>query len=161
MTVFYQSYLNGFDSQKKKADTFTVLVANQSKTILTWFDASAYSAPHQREPSIKLFYKGKYISRIIEGCNALSVIILFISFVIAFKGRIKNTLFFIFFGSILIHIMNVLRIALLCMALYSFPKQEQLLHDVLFPLAIYGFVFMLWVIWVNKYSIYASKVITK
>ena len=58
---------------------------------------------------------------------------------------------------VLIHILNVLRIALLSLALYYHPDQEPVLHGVVFPLMIYGFVFGLWVIWVNKFSNYAGK----
>jgi exosortase family protein XrtF len=60
------------------------------------------------------------------------------------------------FGIILIHVLNIARIALLCIALYNLPQFEHLLHGVIFPLVIYGVVFLLWVIWVNKYSLYAT-----
>jgi exosortase family protein XrtF len=86
------------------------------------------------------------------------VIILFISFVIAFTGKFKKTVLFIVFGIVLIHVLNIARIALLCVALYNFPQYEHLLHGVIFPLVIYGVVFLLWVIWVNKYSLYATEV---
>ena len=158
LTLTYQTYLNRFDAKNTEVDSFTQLVANQSKTVLSWFDSNSFTMPHLKEPSVKLFYKCKYISRIIEGCNALSVIILFISFVIAFTGKFKKTLLFILFGIILIHILNIARIALLCIALYHFPQYEHLLHGVVFPLVIYGVVFLLWVIWVNKYSLYATEV---
>lgn len=158
LTLIYQTYLNRFDSKNAEVDSFTQLVANHSKTVLSWFDSNSFTMPHLREPSVKLFYKGKYISRIIEGCNALSVIILFISFVIAFTGKFKKTILFIMFGSIIIHILNIGRIALLCIALFNFPEYEHLLHGVVFPLVIYGVVFLLWVIWVNKYSLYATEV---
>jgi exosortase family protein XrtF len=158
LTLIYQTYLNCFDAKNAEVDSFTQLVANHSKTVLSWSDSNSFSMPHLREPSVKLFYKGKYISRIIEGCNALSVIILFISFVIAFTGKLKKTLLFILFGIILIHILNIGRIALLCIALFNFPHYEHLLHGVVFPLVIYGVVFLLWVIWVNKYSLYATEV---
>ena len=158
LTLVYQSYLNRFDEKKVEVDSFTQLVAVQSALVLSWFDSNSYTMPHQTEPTVKLFYKGKYISRIIEGCNALSVIILFISFIIAFTGKLKKTILFILFGVILIHILNIGRIALLCMALYNFPQYENLLHGVIFPLVIYGVVFLLWVIWVNKYSLYATEI---
>ena len=161
LTLIYQTYLNRFDAKNVEVDSFTQLVANQSKTVLSWIDSNSFTMPHLREPSVKLFYKGKYISRIIEGCNALSVIILFISFVIAFTGKFKKTILFIMFGSIIIHILNIGRIALLCVALYHFPQYEHLLHGVVFPLVIYGVVFLLWVIWVNKYSLYATEVDNK
>ena len=158
LTIIYQSYLNRFDEKNAEVDSFTQLVAEQSEIVLSWFDSKSYTMPHLKEPSVKLFYKGKYISRIIEGCNALSVIILFISFVIAFTGKFKKTILFILFGSILIHVLNIGRIALLCVALYNLPEYEHLLHGVIFPLVIYGVVFLLWVIWVNKYSLYATEI---
>lgn len=161
LTIIYQSYLNRFDVSKNEVDSFTQLVANQTKSVLTLFDATAYNEQHPTEPSIKIIYKGQYISRIIEGCNALSVIVLFVSFVIAFTGKWKQTLVFILLGSILIHILNIARIALLCMALYSFPQYENVLHGVIFPLIIYGVVFLLWVIWVNKFSLHATTTAKK
>lgn len=157
LTFIYQSYLSKFDASKNEVDTFTQIVADQSVTILSWFDSNAYTMQHLKEPSVKIIYKGKYISRIIEGCNAISVIILFIAFVIAFTGKFKNTLLFIIAGTILIHVLNIVRIALLCVGLYHFPQFQHLMHGVIFPLFIYGVVFLLWIIWVNKYSLYAAK----
>ena len=161
LTIIYQSYLNRFDSSKNEVDSFTQLVADQTVTVLSWVDSQSYSMPHLKEPSVKIFYHNKYISRIIEGCNALSVIILFIAFVIAFTGKLKNTIVFLLLGSIIIHVLNIGRIALLCIALYHFPQMEHILHGVIFPLVIYGVVFLLWVIWVNKYSNHATATTKK
>jgi len=161
LTFVYQSYLNRFESKEMEVDNITVAVANQTVTVLSWFDSQSYTAPHLHEPSVKIFYKNKYIARIIEGCNAVSVIILFIAFVVAFSGKFKNTLLFIIFGSILIYVLNIFRIVILCMAMYSFPKYQDFLHGVFFPLFIYGIVFILWIIWVNKYSFYATKIAAK
>jgi exosortase family protein XrtF len=96
LTVLYQSYLNRFDSAANQVDSFTQMVANQTQTLLTLFDNDAQIESHPTEPSLKIIYNGKYVSRIIEGCNALSVMILFVSFVVAFTGRWKQTLLFIF-----------------------------------------------------------------
>ncbi|MGV3698125.1 exosortase family protein XrtF [Flavobacterium sp.] len=157
LTLIYQSYLNHYKVRDFDVDPFTQAVAEQSVTVLSWFDSDSYTMPHLKEPSVKIIYKGKYISRIIEGCNAISVMILFIAFVIAFTGKFKNTMLFILFGIILIHLLNICRIALLCVGLYHLPQYEHLMHGVIFPLVIYGVVFLLWIIWVNKYSLYAEK----
>jgi exosortase family protein XrtF len=157
LTFIYQSYLNDSQIKNSDVDDFTLSVAKQSANVLSWFDSNSYTMPHLKEPSVKIIYKGKYISRIIEGCNAISIIILFISFVIAFTGKLKNTILFILFGSILIHVLNIGRIVLLCIGLYHFPQFEHLMHEVIFPLVIYGVVFLLWVVWVNKYSLYARE----
>ena len=157
LTYAYQYYLNQFDIKKYEVDSFTKLVASQVEQVLLFSNCDAHIELHTTEPSYKFFYNGKFVSRIIEGCNALSVIILFISFVIAFSGKIKNTIYFIISGSFIIHILNITRIALLMVAFYNFPKANFILHDILFPLVIYGTVFILWIIWVNKFSFYAKE----
>ena len=159
MTLVYQSYLSQFDVKKFEVDTFTQLVAKQTKDLMVLFGCDASIAPNVKEPGVNLYFNQKSMARIIEGCNGLSVIILFISFVIAFSGKIKPTILFILVGSLLIHILNVSRIALLCVLMYYYPKQQHLLHGVLFPLFIYGVVFLLWIIWVNKFSKYAPKTV--
>ena len=104
-----------------------------------------------------IVYNNKVTARIIEGCNAISVIILFIAFIVAFSGKLKQTLFFILGGSLFIYVLNILRIIVLSILIYYYPSQEHILHGVIFPLIIYGAVFILWVIWVNKFSKYATK----
>lgn len=159
LTLVYQSYLSQYDVKKFEADSFTQLVAKQTKDLMVLFNCDASIAPNVKEPGVNLYYNQRSMARIIEGCNGLSVIILFISFVVAFSGKIKPTILFILGGSILIHILNVSRIALLCVLMYYYPKQQHLLHGVLFPLFIYGVVFLLWIIWVNKFSKYATKTV--
>jgi len=161
LTVLYQSYLNRFDSAANQVDSFTQMVANQTQTVLTLFDGVTQIESHPTEPSVKIIYSGKYVSRIIEGCNALSVMILVDSFVVAFTGNLKRTIVFINLGLILIHLLNVVRFALLSAALYHYPQYEHLLHAVIFTLIIYGIVFLLWVIWVNKFSLHATTVAKK
>jgi exosortase family protein XrtF len=156
LTLVYQCYLTQFDVQHLEADGFTQLVAKQTKDVLVLFHCDASIVPNVKESAVNLNYNQRPIARIIEGCNGLSVIILFISFVIAFSGKIKTTILFLLGGSILIHILNVSRIALLCVLMYYYPEQQHLLHGVLFPLFIYGVVFFLWIIWVNKFSKYAT-----
>ena len=104
-----------------------------------------------------IVYNNKITAKIIEGCNAISVIILFISFVVAFSGNLKQTLVFILGGSLFIYFLNILRIIILSVLMYYYPAQEHILHGVIFPLIIYGAIFILWIIWVNKFSKYATK----
>jgi exosortase family protein XrtF len=155
MAIIYQGFLGFFGGDK--IDSITELVAKNTKQLLILFNADADIVKNDSEPYIRLIYNQYYIARMIEGCNGVSVIILFISFVVSFSGKIKPTLFFILGGSLIIYILNVARIASLCVLLYLFPKEEQLLHGVFFPLFIYGIVFILWVIWVNKFSLYAKN----
>lgn len=154
LTILYQAYLASFGLCQ--IDSITTMVARNTEQILQLFDADAKVIENKPDLFIRLMYQQKYVARIIEGCNAMSVIILFVAFIVAFSGKLKPTLLYVFGGSIFIYILNVLRIALLCVLLYRFPEQEHFLHGVLFPLFIYSVVFILWVIWVNKFSKYAK-----
>lgn len=150
----YQFFLGSYESNR--VDAITRLVAQNTETVLAVFDRSVFIKEDSKEPFFTLYFNREGLVRIVEGCNGINLIILFVSFVVAFSGTLKNTLLFIFGGSLLIYILNVLRIAFLSILIYRFPNQLHLLHGVLFPLVIYSVVFILWVIWVNKFSKYAK-----
>lgn len=158
LTAIYQLYLNRYDQLLTfEVDRFTQSVAQQVQWVLQVLDFQTQLLPHPKQASVKLVLENVYVSRVVEGCNAISVMILFVAFVVAFSGKLKTTLAFILLGCGLIHVLNVLRIALLSVALYYSPEQEPLLHGVVFPLFIYGVVFLLWVLWVNQFSNYAAN----
>lgn len=152
LTGLYALYLHLSRSWGYPPDLITNLVARQSSSLIGSFGFDAAVVPHEMQPTMKLFVEGQYLARIIEGCNAVSVIILFISFVIAFAENFKKTALFIFAGAVLIYAVNVVRIALLAIALYKYPAHENLLHGIVFPGLIYGMVFMLWMLWVRMLS---------
>lgn len=100
---------------------------------------------------MKLFINNKFVARIIEGCNSISIIILFVSFIIAYAGKIKTTFFYLIFGCVLIYIVNLMRIVILTVGLYHYPWRREILHSVIFPLIIYGLMFLLWMFWVYRF----------
>lgn len=157
LSLSYGFYLDQFDQSTFEPDGITTLVSDQTRDLLKLFGVDAGTAPHEAEASHKFSVNGKFVARIVEGCNAVSVMILFVAFVVAFKGKLKHTLLFILAGIFIIHILNIIRIALLALALYYYPQYQEFLHGTIFPLVIYGVVFILWVIWVNKFSVYAHK----
>ena len=156
LVTIYNSYLQS--SQQKEVvfqtSSITTAVANQTVKVLTFFGYNVEANQHDKEVSVKLIIEGQYTARVIEGCNSVSLIILFVSFIIAFSGSLKATFLFTIFGSVFIYIVNVLRIAFLTVMIYKFPDKVGVLHDLVFPAIIYGTVFLLWVIWVNKFSNY-------
>ena len=150
LTLVYNGYLWISKGGAFVPDLVTHLVAKQSEQIINQFGYIAAVAPSADQPMLMLFVNGSYIARVIEGCNALSIIILFIAFIVAFNQGLKRTFLYILAGSVLIYVVNLIRIAVLAIALYNYPDQEPLLHDVIFPGIIYGMVFLLWMIWVRK-----------
>lgn len=152
LSVSYKFYLQFSDGSKYYPDFMTHLVAKQSEAILNSFNYNAKVLPHADEPSMKLIVNNLYIARVIEGCNSISIIILFISFIIAFASKLKTTFFYILSGSVLIYTVNLIRIVLLTIGLYHYPHQKEVFHSVIFPAIIYGMVFLLWIFWVNRFS---------
>lgn len=153
LTAVYRMYLSSFGKNVMDGITTNVSFLTEKLANILGINIATQSF----QDYYKIFYQGKYVARIIEGCNAISVIILFVAFVIAFSGRLKPTLFFAVGGGLFLYIVNVFRIIILAVLLFWFPNQVHLLHGVLFPLLIYGMVFLLWIVWVNKYSVYASN----
>ncbi len=142
-------YLNASITGNYYPDFITNLVANQSSELISSFGYEAKVLPHKTETSMKLFINQEYLARIVEGCNAVSVIILFVAFIISFAENFKKTFLFLFAGATLIFAVNILRIAILAIAIYEYPKFTDTLHGVVFPAIIYGMVFLLWMIWVR------------
>lgn len=152
LSVSYKFYLDYSVGSKYYPDYVTELVARQTKELINILGYSAEIANHPNEPSIKIIINGKYIARAVEGCNSISVIILFISFMIAFAGRFKPTFLYLLAGSVLIYSVNLMRIVILSIGLYHYPWRREVMHTVIFPLIIYGLVFLLWMFWVNRFS---------
>ena len=145
MAMLYQLYLHLGTSQLHFPDPITHLVAQQSETLIESFGYTADIRPHETESSMRLSVNEVYLARIVEGCNAVSVIILFIAFILAFFDTWKTTIVYCLAGATLIYGLNIVRIALLCIGIYEYPEHYHLLHGVLFPLVIYGIVFVLWI----------------
>lgn len=151
-TIIYNLYLEFFRSPIYYPDYFTHLVAKQSEALIESFGYNAQILPHQSELSMKLIVNDVYLARIIEGCNAVSIIILFAAFVLSFFGKLKTTLLYLLAGAVLIYVTNIVRIAILAVGIYEYPQYTNFLHSIVFPLIIYGSVFILWIIWVRIYS---------
>lgn len=149
----YQYFLYYYSESGNSIDPITKMVSSHVGGVLS--SMSYYvQMVEVTIGEIHIMKDGKTLARIIEGCNAVSVMVLFVSFVVAFRGTIKRTVGFVIFGVIVIYMLNVIRIGSITMLLEFYPSQEHLIHGVLFPAFIYGVVMVLWLIWVNKFATY-------
>lgn len=88
-----------------------------------------------------------------SNCNAITLFSLFSVFIIAYPGYQKGKLWFIPLGILAIHILNIIRvIALALISFYLPPSYLKFNHTYTFTFIVYAFIFMLWMIWINKYS---------
>ena len=145
---FYAFYLHYFQ-QNNHPDFITELVAKQSSMLLSGFGFAGSVVPDGGMPAMTLLVNNMPVATIVEGCNAVSIIILFVAFLISFAQDFKKTILFLFVGMVLIYSVNIIRIALLSFLLYKYPEHTEFLHGVVFPGIIYGMVFLLWIIWIR------------
>lgn len=151
----YQSYLNQFENAG--LDPISTWVMKQTVFVQNFLDYETYMNPGKPAEETTWFYtSGKYTSRMVEGCNAISVMILFLAFIFAFFKGVK-TFVFVALGVLFLHIINVLRIAGLNILAIEFPDYMKIGHDYLFPAIIYGSVVLLWLIWIKFFALKTSN----
>jgi len=149
LSVLYSFYLKVSINSGYFPDYFTNLVARQSAAILETLGYNTILFENHAREGVYLTIKETSTVNIVEGCNSISVIILFVSFVIAFAEKFKKTFLFLLVGMVLVYVVNLIRISILVVALYKYPQHQEVLHSVVFPAIIYGMVFLLWIAWVR------------
>lgn len=152
LVFLYNLYLKYGASDTYYPDVITHTVAKQSESVINAMGYDMKVVPSKVEPAMNLTIGNTVLARVVEGCNAVSVMLLFVSFMLAFFEDKKRTLLFIFGGIALIYGMNVTRIALLTIGIYEYPEYTELLHGTIFPAVIYGTVFLLWLGWIQTYK---------
>ncbi|MGZ3885324.1 MAG: exosortase X [Bacteroidia bacterium] len=87
-----------------------------------------------------------------SGCNALTLFFLFAVFIIAYPGHQKSKWWFVPFGILSIHLLNILRVVALAMIAFYSPGALSFNHTYTFTFVVYGYIFLLWMWWVNSFS---------
>lgn len=145
--VLSLAYAFWLESYGLQPDSFTRMVGQHLQVL---FQQQLLLADLEQHAAIAIEYKGQYAVSLFEGCNGLAVMILFVSFVFAFKGQWKDLLWFIPIGLLIIHLFNLARLsALIWLSSYN-SQWFHFTHKYLFTLIIYAGVFLLWVWWVSR-----------
>ena len=98
---------------------------------------------------------GVYIA---DSCAGLPLLALFAGFIMAYPGSILKKLWFIPLGIFTVHLINVVRIVALCLLAFHSPELLDFNHHYTFTLIVYAYIFLLWVIWVNKFGAVSRSV---
>ena len=146
----YQFYLHQFSGSG--LDPISKWVAFQSAKVQDFFGYKTILVDQPQYETTWFYINNVYASRMVEGCNAISVMLLFVPFVFAFYKGWK-TFVFVILGLLFLHVMNVLRIAGLNYVIMEHPKYTKIGHDYFFPAVIYGSVVLLWLIWIKFFAL--------
>ncbi len=130
------------------------LVAKNATSLLTVFDSGYHVSFVFRDKYFlnTVCYNDNCVVGVGRPCNGLELFALFAGFVIAFPGNWKHKLWYIPAGILVIHILNVMRVASLTLIQLNYPQYLQFNHKYTFTVLVYALTFWLWMIWVNKFS---------
>lgn len=164
-TIFYKFFRYGDQINKY----YNILVFHSTNA---WLYTSQFvlsvmgfeSVVSVPEKAIKLIGdEGNLLSWVIleRGCLGRNLIGIFAGFIIAFPGKIVSKLWYIPIGLVVFYLLNTVRIVALVLVLHYNPERAKdpdffHFHHDGFNYVMYGFIFILWVIWVRKYSSVAT-----
>ena len=155
LLFFVYSYFLNSTTQSEPSfacDPITERVAIDSSKLIDLIGYESYTRQSTYGLSFDLFIEGRLIARVIEGCNAVSIMLLFIAFMIAFSNKWKTTVLYTIFGLGVLYLVNISRIAALSIGLYKVPQYGTILHELVFPAVLYGVTLSLWIYWIKKYA---------
>lgn len=97
---------------------------------------------------------GVYLDR---GCMGRNVMLGYTALIAVFPGKFIHKLWYIPMGLVIITIVNLLRISGLAITAYCCPEYSDINHYLVFKIAAWIVIFLLWVIWFNKFSPFTEK----
>lgn len=100
---------------------------------------------------------GVYLDR---GCMGRNVMLAYAALIAVFPGKIKHKFWYIPMGLIIITIVNILRISGLAITAYCCPEYSDINHYLVFKIIAWIVIFLLWVIWFNRFSPFKKNKIT-
>jgi len=83
----------------------------------------------------------------VDGCNGIEALGLFVGFVVAYKGTWNNRAWFIPLGLFLIYLVNIVRVVVLVITQQHAPKIFSFTHDYSTTAIFYIVIFAMWVWW--------------
>jgi exosortase family protein XrtF len=132
---------------------FSKILSSQSNFILSIFNFQTLIEIHGDMVVAKIIdYPYSHGVWIGEPCNGIKVFGLFAIFILSFKGDLIKKLIFIPLGILIIHFLNIIRIAVLTYISAVNPYILDFNHNITFQLLIYGSMLALWYLWIIKFS---------
>jgi exosortase family protein XrtF len=116
---------------------------------LTGLDATVVNQPYTQ-----IYVAGAPLLGIGDACNGVDFFGLFACFVLAFPAQVKSKYWFLPLGILFIHLLNVLRVVILCLNYYYYRPSFEFNHHYTFVVVVYGVMFLLWMKWASKYSLF-------
>jgi len=92
-----------------------------------------------------------------RGCMGRNVLLGYAALIAVFPGKFVHKLWYIPMGLLIITFVNILRISGLAITAYCCPEYSDINHHFIFKIVAWIVIFILWIIWFNKFSPFVKK----
>lgn len=154
LNTLYAFYI---DHYAPSSDPATIATSRQVAILLEWLGEPVHAIVEEGSSRVLLMREGTTIIRVYEGCNSLNVMIVYVAFLIAFRGPLKATLWYVGVGLAAIYVMNLLRVLALYGVALHYPDKLYFFHKFFFTGVIYMVVFILWFFWFRRVKKWRSE----
>jgi exosortase/archaeosortase family protein len=123
--------------------TNSINLFSSASSVYTWFRNDAMTADY-------LLKNGKLVFFIADDCNGLSLIVIYLGFIILMPYSIKRKIIFSIGGIIVLTIANIIRCSLLYWIYKAHPDMFDFNHHYLFTILMYLLIFYGWILFTKK-----------
>lgn len=146
LTAIYSAYLSSLQNQ---VDYFTFQAAKGATALLNYFGLETHFVLRPVSNEAWIYQGEKALVSVIEGCNGVSIAILFLSFLLAFSGKWRKLAWFAGISLVFIWLVNITRIAWLAWVIMENGIVAFNWQKSVFNASIYAFVLLLWILWIR------------
>ena len=147
--LLYGIYVTAYSP---RPDPITIIASRQTAFALGVCGWPSTTKDDEKKPTTQLIHEDRSVLAIYEGCNGINIMIIFVAFLVAFGPIGKPLLVFALAGIVIIHLMNLARIAVLFWVVLYLPDFVYFMHKYLFTAILFVIVFVLWIVWVKRFS---------
>ena len=119
LILLYQFYLNLYSDAA--ADPLTKIIAEQSTFCMNKMGYNTQLIESTEKSGLYFYINNIWATTMIEGCNAVSIMILYLAFIFTFYKGLQ-TFWFAALGLVFLYVVNVTRIALINMSIWNFHR---------------------------------------
>jgi exosortase family protein XrtF len=130
------------------ADGITVFTAYSLCKIFNQYNATNTNI----DGGIIISYGIQKLINIKESCNGIAILNTLISFMIAFRGKLTQYLFFLPAAFFIVFVSNIFRLFILIEIKRNYPEHFHFFHVYVFPAILYSISFVIMILWVKKVS---------
>ena len=136
---------------KDLTEQFHFLSAFTAKAVHWFVHLFPNTGDFMIEDTRLFFLNENFPIHLIWGCTGVKQLYIFIVIIAFYRGPWKKKLWYIPVGCVVLWIYNIVRIASISYLTIGHHERFDFLHEGLFRYIFYGLIFLLWVIWEEKF----------